>query len=108
MNQMGLNRNPMSVFQEEAPEVAAAFSGLIEAVSQTKGLDTKTRQLMYIAMKASQGDTSAVAAHTPMAIKAGATREELKDTILLTLTISGIKGVVTCLPTVLDIFDNQR
>lgn len=103
-----MNDNPMLVFQKEAPEVAKAFSGLIDAISESKGLDAKTRQLMYIAMKAMQGDIGAVSAHTPMAIMAGATREELKDTILLTLTVSGIKGVVTCLPVVLDLYDNKK
>ena len=100
------SKNPMEVFQNEAPEVAAAFNNLIGALSSTGGLDAKTRQLIYIGMKASQGDTGAVIAHTPMAKQAGATREELKNTILLTLTVSGIKGVVTCLPGALSAYDN--
>ncbi len=99
-------KNPMEVFQNEAPEVAAAFNNLIGALSSTGGLDAKIRQLIYIGMKASQGDTGAVIAHTPMAKQAGATREELKNTILLTLTVSGIKGVVTCLPGALSAYDN--
>ncbi len=99
-------KNPMEVFQNEAPEVAAAFNNLIGALSSTEGLDARTRQLIYIGMKASQGDAAAVIAHTPMAKQAGATREELKDTILLTLTVSGIKGVITCLPGALSAYDN--
>jgi AhpD family alkylhydroperoxidase len=99
-------KNPMEVFQNEAPEVAAAFNNLIEALSSTGGLDARTQQLIYIGMKASQGDAGAVIAHTPMAKQAGATREELKDTILLTLTVSGIKGVVTCLQGALSAYDN--
>jgi AhpD family alkylhydroperoxidase len=100
-----MDKNPMTVFQNEAPEVAGAFGNLIEVLSSTKGLDAKTRQLIYIGMKAMQGDTTAVIAHTPMAKEAGATREELKDTILLTLTVSGIKGVVNCLSAALDKYD---
>lgn len=100
-----MDRQPMQVFQEEAPEVAQAFGGLIHSLTELKGLDDKTRQLIYIGMKAMQGDTAAVRAHTPMAIAAGANREELKDTILLTLTVSGIKGVVSCLPVALDTYD---
>lgn len=98
--------NPMEIFFNEAPEVAGAFNNLINELSSTKGLDSKTRQLIYIGMKAMQGDTGAVIAHTPMAKQAGASREELKDTVLLTLTVSGIKGVVTCLPAALDAYDN--
>jgi alkylhydroperoxidase/carboxymuconolactone decarboxylase family protein YurZ len=40
----------------------------------------------------------AVRAHIPMAKAAGATRQEVIDAILMTLTVSGIRGVVHCLP----------
>jgi hypothetical protein len=33
-----------------------------------------------------------------MAKKLGASKEEVVDAILLTLTVSGIRGVVSCLP----------
>ncbi len=39
-----MNANPMEVFQKEAPEVAAAFNGLIQSLVATKGLDQKTKQ----------------------------------------------------------------
>jgi alkylhydroperoxidase/carboxymuconolactone decarboxylase family protein YurZ len=38
------NQNPLEVFQQEAPEIAAAFDGLIQAIRSSKGLDEKTRQ----------------------------------------------------------------
>lgn len=93
-----MQSNPMEVFQREAPEVAAAFNGLIMSLVATKGIDQKTKQLIYIAMKASMGDQVAVKAHVPMAKAAGATKEEVVDAILMTLTVSGIRGVATCLP----------
>lgn len=88
----------MEIFKNEAPEVAKAFNGLITSLIATKGLDQKTKQLIYIAMKASMGDVMAVKAHIPMAKQSGATKEEVVDAILMTLTVSGIRGVVTCLP----------
>jgi AhpD family alkylhydroperoxidase len=99
--------SPMVIFQREAPEVAAAFNGLIMSLVASKGLDPKTKQLIYIAMKASTGDEMAVKAHVPMAIQAGATREEVVDAILMTLTVSGIKGIVTCLPGALKHFEKK-
>lgn len=98
-------KNPMEVFQHEAPDVAKAFDGLIRSIVATKGLDAKTKQLIYIAMKASMGDMMAVRAHVPMAKAAGATKEEVVDAILLTLTVSGIRGVVTCLPEAVQQFE---
>jgi AhpD family alkylhydroperoxidase len=97
--------NPMEVFQKEAPEVAAAFNGLIESLVARRGIDPKTKQLIYIAMKASMGDLMAVKAHIPMARAAGATKEEVVDAILMTLTVSGVRGVVTCLPEVANQFE---
>ncbi len=93
-----MNSNPMEIFQKEAPEIAAAFDGVIRSIIASKGLDEKTKQLIYIAMKAAQGDEMAVQFHVPMAKQLGATREEVIDAILMTLTVCGIKGVVTCLP----------
>jgi alkylhydroperoxidase/carboxymuconolactone decarboxylase family protein YurZ len=99
------NQHPMEYFTNEAPQVAAAFNGLIEALTQQDGLDAKTRQLIYLGIKASQGDAGAVLAHTPMAKAAGASRAEIRDTILLTLTVSGVKGITSCLAPALDIYE---
>jgi alkylhydroperoxidase/carboxymuconolactone decarboxylase family protein YurZ len=93
-----MEQNPMEVFQQEAPEVAAAFNGLILPLVASKGIDQKTKQLIYIVIKASMGDKMAVKAHVPMVKAAGATKEEVVDAILMTLTVPGIRGVVTCLP----------
>lgn len=95
----------MLFFKEEAPEVASAFDGLIGALSSQPGLDAKTCQLIYIGIKAAQGDADAVTAHVPMLKAAGGTRDELRDTILVTLTVNGVKGVVSCLPRALAKFD---
>ena len=99
--------NTLELFQKEAPEVAKAFNGLIEALKNTTGLDVKTKQLIYIGIKASTGDTTAVHFHVQMAKQLGATREEIKDTILVTLTVCGIKGVASCLSSALEVFDKK-
>lgn len=100
--------NPLEVFQNEAPGVASAFNGLIEALKNTTGLDAKTKQLVYIGIKSALGDTTAVYYHVPMAKKLGASRDEIKDTILITLTVCGLKGVVTCLPMALEVYDKAE
>lgn len=52
---------PMETFAAEAPDVAAAFDRLIDALVRTDGLDARTKQIAYIAIKAAQGDATAVA-----------------------------------------------
>ncbi len=100
--------NPLEIFQKEAPEVAKAFDGLIEALKNTQGLDAKTKQLIYIGIKSAMGDTTAIYFHVQMAKKLGATREEIRDTILITLSVCGLKGVASCLPTALDVYDQTE
>lgn len=90
--------DPMAVFKKEAPTVAAAFDGLILSLIASKGLDEKTKQLIYISLKAAAGEGMAVHFHIEMAKHAGATKAEVVDAILMTLTVSGITGVATCLP----------
>ena len=57
-------------------------------------------------MKASMGDEMAVKAHVPMAKQAGASKEEVVDAILMTLTVSGIRGV-ECLPGAVKQFGDE-
>jgi alkylhydroperoxidase/carboxymuconolactone decarboxylase family protein YurZ len=98
--------NPLEIFQREAPEVAQAFDGLITTLKGTNGLDAKTKQLVYIGMKSSMADTTAVSYHVAMAKELGATREEVKDTILITLSVCGLKGVASCLGPALAAYDS--
>jgi alkylhydroperoxidase/carboxymuconolactone decarboxylase family protein YurZ len=100
--------NLIEIFYKEAPAVSKAFDGLIQALRDTKGLDDKTKQLVYIGIKAALGDTTAVHFHVPMAKKAGASRDEIKDTILITLTVCGLRGVATCLPMALELYDKAE
>jgi alkylhydroperoxidase/carboxymuconolactone decarboxylase family protein YurZ len=97
--------NPIETFYREAPEVSKAFDGLIDALKNTKGLDDKTKQLVYIGIKAALGDATAIFHHVPMAKKSGASREEIRDAILITLTVCGLKGVISCLTLALEVYD---
>jgi len=103
-----MNNNAMELFMQEAPEVAKAFDGLIQSLVASKGLDQKTKQLIYIAMKTAAGDETAVKFHAPMARQLGATKAEIIDAILLSLTVSGISGVMVCLPAAVKLFEDNE
>jgi alkylhydroperoxidase/carboxymuconolactone decarboxylase family protein YurZ len=75
------------------------------SLKNTSGLDPKTKQLVYIGIESSMGDTTAVYYHVMMAKNLGVTREEIRDTILITLSVCGLKGVASCLPAALEIYD---
>jgi alkylhydroperoxidase/carboxymuconolactone decarboxylase family protein YurZ len=102
---VNLDKSGYQIFQEESPEIAAAFNKLIEAVAKPSALDPKTKHLLYIAMKIVTGDQGAALAHVPFAKKLGASREEIRETVLLTITVVGLKGINTTLASALETYD---
>ena len=100
-----MSKSGYTIFQQESPDVAAAFNKLIETIAKPSALDTKTKQLLYIAMKIVTDDVGAALMHVSFAKKAGASREELRETVLLTLTVVGLKGINTALSAVLEAYD---
>lgn len=97
--------NPLQKFVEEAPVIQKAYAGFIQALIDTEGLDNKTKQLIYIGMKMVADDERAVTMHVPIAKKAGATKEEVKTTVLLGLSVIGLKAASKYLPIALSHFD---
>ena len=102
---LNLSKSGYQIFQQESPEVAAAFNKLIETLAKPSALDGKTKQLLYIAMKIVTDDVGAAFMHVSFAKKAGATREELRETVVLTLTVVGLKGINTSLAEILAAYD---
>jgi len=102
-----MNNNPLQTFVDEAPEVQKAYAEFIKSLIADKGLDNKTKQLIYIGMKMIADDERAVKMHVPMAKNAGATRDEVKTTVLLGLSVIGMKAVSKYLPLVLESFDEN-
>jgi len=98
-------KNPLEVFRQETPGVATAFDNLVQAIIASEGLDEKTKQLIYIALKAAEGDALALSFHVPMAKQLGASRAEVAGAIVLTLTVCGLKGVSSCLAGAIESFD---
>lgn len=100
-----MNESFFEVMGKEAPQATKAFFDLIGALQSGGGLDAKTFQLIYIGIKATQGQVGSVSAHVGMAKAAGATREEIRDTIMLSLMVCGIDGVASCLIPALEAYD---
>lgn len=98
--------NPLEIFKQEAPEVQEAYAQVINSLVALKSLNNKTKQLIYIGMKVVADDKNAVFYHIPMAKAAGASRDEIKETIILSLTVTGLKSISTFLSLALEIFDN--
>ncbi len=102
-----MNQNPFELFEMECPEVAARFNDLIDAQKALKGLDSKTKQLINIAIQTANRNSRGVKLHAMMAKNEGATREEIVGAVVLNLHHSGFTSVMECLPAAIDGFEGK-
>ncbi|AXC53660.1 MULTISPECIES: carboxymuconolactone decarboxylase family protein [Bacillus] len=84
-----MTKNPaFEKFKEEFPDVFINFSELYKNVSST--LDEKTKQLVYLGILTAMRYAPAVRVHCRLALEAGATREEIKEAIMLAIPAGGL------------------
>ena len=100
-----MKKHYLEILADEAPEVKNAFYELADRLREC-GLDTKTFELIYIAIKAAAGQSDPVHAHAATAKKAGAKREEVLGAVLMSLLTNGVDGVSACLAAAIDGYDN--
>ena len=84
----------LALLREGAPEVAKAFGGLSIAATAAKSIDTKTKELTALAIGIAVHCEGCVAFHTRAAFKAGASRQEVIETVALAVYMGGGPAVV--------------
>ena len=90
------SRKPKTLvdFENDSPEVWHAYESLRDASDQAGGLDMKTRELVRIGIETTRGRKGGLIAHIHRARKAGATRDEIYQTILLAISLVGLPPVL--------------
>lgn len=71
----------LATYRQSAPEVAAAFSGLAKAATQPAAIDAKTKELIALAIGIAGRCDGCIGFHTEAAIRHGASRDEIVETI---------------------------
>jgi AhpD family alkylhydroperoxidase len=84
-------------FQEENPEIFAAYQSLGEVISEQVAIEAKMRELIKLAMAAGVGSEGAVQSHTHRAVEAGASNNEVQQTLLLGVTTLGFPRMMAAL-----------
>lgn len=64
-----------------APEVMKAFAGIAQAAVAAKALDTKTKELIALAIAVAVRCDDCIAFHVKAAVERGASREEVLETL---------------------------
>lgn len=94
--------DPWETLVMEYPQIADAISGSVLKNLAVSGLDEKTKQLVYIAAQTAVCYPLAVKYHVPLALAAGASRDEIVGAAAIAAIAAGPKGFVTCFPVILN------
>jgi len=94
-------------FKEDFKNVAEAYESLGEAVHSAGPIDEKTRALIKLAISTGARLEGAVHSHTRKAIKAGATPQELRHVVMLSLPTIGLPSMMAALSWVDDILEES-
>ncbi len=79
----------ISMLRQGSPDVIRGFSSLGTAATAANSLDTKTKELMAVAIGIVIHCDGCIAFHTKMAHQHGATRDELLETVGLAIYMGG-------------------
>ena len=79
----------VGLLQKGEPNTMKAFAALSMAATASKTIDTKTKELMALAIGIAVHCDGCVAYHTKMAHQHGASREEVAETVELAIYMGG-------------------
>ncbi len=79
----------VGLLRQGSPDAMKAFGSLSMAATATKAIDTKTKELMALAIGIAVHCDGCVAYHTKMAHQHGATRDEVVETATLAVYMGG-------------------
>jgi alkylhydroperoxidase/carboxymuconolactone decarboxylase family protein YurZ len=95
-------------FTEDYPDIASAYEALGNAVHSAGPLDEKTRALIKLAISTGARLEGAAHSHARKAIKAGASTEEMRQTVLLALPTIGLPSMMAALSWIDDIIEHKE
>ena len=99
-NQVKLNAERIELlnkFKEAAPQFMAAEAQVIEIAYEEGALSSKVKRLIALAAALKVGCTNCILAQTEKALAAGATKDEILETLQVIIAIGGTTGIAESL-----------
>jgi alkylhydroperoxidase/carboxymuconolactone decarboxylase family protein YurZ len=96
--------HPLKIFEEIDPELLKLVRTTNDFALADGALPRKIKFLIAMALDASEGAVEGVKALAEQAMRAGATKEEIVETIRVTQYISGVGSVYTAARALKDLF----
>lgn len=88
-------QNPLSIFEKYDPELLKKVMNDSEFTYSDGALPKKTKLLIGLALDAADGAAEGVAALARQAIQAGATKQEIAETIRVAGSVKGVASIYT-------------
>jgi 4-carboxymuconolactone decarboxylase len=95
-------------FFKNHPDIANIYEELGSAIHNAGPLDKKTRELIKLGISAGARHEGAVHSAARKALAAGASKEELRQTIFLSLTTIGFPSMMAALRWLEDIIGGEE
>ena len=95
---------PLKIFKRLDPQLLELVGNTRELALAEGALPQKVKLLMAMALDASHGTVEGVRALAQAAIRAGATKEEITETVRVAQYISGVGSVYTAAHAFEDVF----
>ena len=99
-SQLELNEERLQLlgkFRQALPELMANEAAATELVYRDGALSIKVKRLIALAIAIRAGCTNPILAHTIRALEAGATKDEILETLSVGVAMSGTSGVAESL-----------
>jgi AhpD family alkylhydroperoxidase len=99
-SQLEMNKNRKKLrdrFAQLLPGLGEAVKGVMTEVYKDGALNRKTKRLMSLAVALGAGCCNCILAQTTNALEAGATKEEILETISVVVSMRGTTGVAESL-----------
>ena len=93
-DQLAHLQNQMGALSEVAPGTMAGFGAMHKAAVSNGALDTKTKELIALAIAVSARCDGCIAFHTHDVLEAGATPEEIADALGVAVLMGGGPAVI--------------
>jgi AhpD family alkylhydroperoxidase len=84
----------MKVLRQDIPETMQGFSALARAATRPGALDTKTKELIALAIGVATRCDGCIGFHMDAVVKLGASREEVQETLGMAVYMGGGPSVM--------------
>jgi len=95
-------------FLEKFPEIAKAHLSVGELCAKSGPIDEKRQHLIQLGVSIGLGSKGGVRSHARRALDAGATEEEIIQTLLLSTTIVGFPAMIAAYGWILEVLPPEE